>query len=467
MSVVEATDSKQIHIPKEEQVMAKRQNPRQHSSGDWLEMRQLMSGISGIQVNLNAATRTLSITGTESADDVSIQQNDALGTLTVQTKQTDGSVRPQEFAARSVARVFVNLAGRDDLFRFETIGGVRTGKDLQLDLGAGDDTVRMGWADEKSTERANLTTQIDAGAGNDAIGVRIGQLAKNVSATLIADRGAGNEGFVSKILNPSFDQSRVIIAATGGTGDDELAYWGSGRLSSGALVNLRFDGQSGNDSLNFKTQGRIDGRLTAQLIGGADDDDLSAAAVKGSGVGHLNWVVDGGDANDSIKVELRSEGSQSDTTPSNINGGAGDDLAYVPAALNVRNVETQNEIGPVSRSRPIDTFDPILRTQTLETDGRTVEYWSKGTSACGAPVTVLISGGGESIDTWQPIVNDLGKGGLVIAVNKSGYGVPKSPESSSSTALHKSQSPPTFPRLNSTPSCSAFIPRKFELRRQL
>ena len=83
--------------------MAKRQNPRHHSSGDSLEMRQLMSGVSGIQVNLNAATRTLSITGTESADDVSIQQNDGLKTLTVLTRQADG---------------------------------VRTGNDLQLHIGA-------------------------------------------------------------------------------------------------------------------------------------------------------------------------------------------------------------------------------------------------------------------------------------------------------------------------------------------
>ena len=130
--------------------------------------------------HLTHAGSTLVVRGDAAADQVTITQDDARGTLTVTGVDSKSAV----FSSAKVGSIQVNLGGGDDRFEYATVHGVRNPKRLNVDLGAGDDTGIIRWADDGGVVRRGLTLVANGGTGDDAIGVRVGRLGAGTTVSL-------------------------------------------------------------------------------------------------------------------------------------------------------------------------------------------------------------------------------------------------------------------------------------------
>ena len=98
------------------------------------------------------------------------------------------------------------------------------------------------------------------------------------------------------------------------------------------------------------------------------------------------------------------------------------DTGLLPPRVWARSVEQSRTPTPYElRLGPLPTFNPVLPTQTISREGRTVEYHSSGTAKPGQPVVVLMTGFGGDIDYWQTVPGRIADGSQVIAVNRPGY----------------------------------------------
>jgi CubicO group peptidase (beta-lactamase class C family)/dienelactone hydrolase len=395
--------------------------PKPAFGSEVLEIRQLLSSNS-VVVSFNRAAQTLTVVGSEHADHVSISQNDAMRTLTVVTSQTDQPEASQQFPAQLIDRIMLRLGDGDDHFEYETVGRVRTAKTIALNLGSGDDTAGIAWAEDGNMSVASLSLNVTAGDGDDAVGTRIGRVGACVKTSINVDLGSGNDGFAAEALNPNGFRSALSVNVRGGNGNDEILYFGSEMLAGRSSTNIRLDGESGNDSIEFHNMGQINGSLSATIVGGADDDMLTSSAVDGSGSGQYTSSNQGGSGNDTIIVDQRNTGRRSYSVTSSADGGAGDDAVIISPSTRVRSAESTNPISARTRPEFSEPFYPVLPTSIVKAGTRTIEYWTRGKSDPNAPVVVLLTGAGGSIDSWLPITSSLNDVGQIIAVNKPGFG---------------------------------------------
>ena len=122
---------------------------------------------------LLAATGTLSddggqltIAGTAEAESIVLTLDSRQNRFTL----SQGQAEQQVFSVETVRALQVNLGAGDDQFEFKTLGTLRQALNVNVDGGAGNDTVRIRWADDGSIARARLTAVVTGGAGDDAIG---------------------------------------------------------------------------------------------------------------------------------------------------------------------------------------------------------------------------------------------------------------------------------------------------------
>jgi CubicO group peptidase (beta-lactamase class C family)/pimeloyl-ACP methyl ester carboxylesterase len=381
-----------------------------------LEPRMLMAGL---VASLDRSTKTVRVVGTDVADIVSITQNDAMNKLSIAFGQS-GDVT-QQFPSNQVNKVIVQLGQGDDQFFFQSIRDVWNRKDFQLDLGPGDDTGKVLWAEDGGTARADMNLSLNGGDGSDAFATRVGRIGFANKTNVEVDMGRGDDGFVVQLRNPDSAREKHSVSAKGGDGNDSLEFYASGTLARYSVVSVNFDGQEGDDELTVENNGSVDGDLSETLDGGPGDDSISFVG-SGTGKGRLRLSAHGNSGDDTLVVDVRSSKSRPIAADVTVDGGTGDDMSFLPTTLRPRNVEDNKLLTVQNRPTLLESFDPVLPTQILRSENRTVEYWTKGWSPPDAPVVVLLSGAGTSIDSWSAIVPGLNSVGQVISVNKPGYG---------------------------------------------
>lgn len=357
---------------------------------------------------------TLVVSGTAGANAVTVTQDDRAGTLTV----TGVGAKPAVFRAATVGTVAVNLYGGDDRFEYATAGDVTCARQLRIDLGDGDDTAAVRWADgARDSARGNLIAVVSGGAGSDAIGLRVGQLAPGTSATVRADGGAGDDALGAQVLAPG--RGGILdVALRGGAGNDNISTYTTGDLPAGGRAGFDLAGDAGDDSISVNAAGRVAGAFTARADGGAGNDQLALVATDVTGPRNLKVALIGGAGDDQFAA--LSDARTADVTA---DGGAGTDSGLLATGTTARSIEAARAPTPYELTPdPLPTFNPVLPTTTLARDGRTVEYHSAGTSKPGEPVVVLLTGFGGTIDYWQTVPAALASKSQVIAVNRPGYG---------------------------------------------
>ncbi|MBY0458619.1 MAG: alpha/beta fold hydrolase, partial [Gemmataceae bacterium] len=312
----------------------------------------------------------------------------------------------------------VNLRGGDDRFDFATVGAVRNAKQLRVDLGDGDDTAVIRWADDPGAHaRAGFTTVVSGGTGADALGFRVGTLTSGAEAVIRADGGAGADALGVQSLAPGRG-AKLDVTLRGGAGDDTIGTYSYGDLVAGAAVSYDHAGGAGNDSVSVNAAGQVAGAFSARVEGGAGNDQLALNAVGVTGPTKPRAALSGGDGDDQL-VTLANAGAAEVTA----DGGPGTDSGLLVGGVTARGVEqaraaTNYDLHP----GPLPAFNPVLPTATLTRASRTVEYYSAGTAQPGEPVVVLLTGFGGTIDDWQTVPGKLAARAQVVAVNRPGYG---------------------------------------------
>lgn len=362
--------------------------------------------------HLTHAGFTLVVRGDAAADQVTITQDDARGTLTVTGVDSKSAV----FSSAKVGSIQVNLGGGDDRFEYATVHGVRNPKRLNVDLGAGNDTGIIRWADDDGVARRGLTLVANGGTGDDAIGVRVGRLGAGTTVSPRLLGGGGNDALGVQSLAPAAGAALHVVAR-GGAGADSLGAYSTGNLSASGRAAYDLRGDGGDDEVSVNVAGRINGSFSARLDGGAGDDQISINATNAAGRGRVRATLLGGSGNDQFAalgdpLVMRAL----------VKGGPGVDAGLLPPRVRARSVEQSQPPTPYElRLGPLPTFSPVLPTQTISREGRTVEYHSSGTAKPGQPVVVLMTGFGGDIDYWQTVPGRIADGSQVIAVNRPGY----------------------------------------------
>jgi CubicO group peptidase (beta-lactamase class C family) len=373
-----------------------------------LETRALFAATAA----LGADGKELAITGSSAADSIVL----SLDGRTRQFTLVEAHASPQVIPAAGVRTLRVNLGAGNDNLDFKTVGTVRESLTVIIDGAEGDDTIRLRWADDGSTARGSLTATVKGGDGNDAIGFRVGALAGGATATLQADGDQGNDALAVQSLAAAA-KNALRVAFHGGAGDDTLVAYQSGNLTARSRASYDFSGDDGNDSLTLNLAGRLAGAFSGNMDGGSGDDQLSIDATNARGSNALHSMLLGGEGDDEFDVLARS--GNTDVT---VDGGTGTNTGLLIGRVRATHVQERRE--PTNyelRTGPLPTFNPVLPTQTIERDGRSIEYFAGGRSDPDKPVVVLLTGFGGDIDYWQSVPGELIKGSQVIAVNRPGY----------------------------------------------
>lgn len=192
----------------------------------------------------------LTVTGTDSADDISIRP---VRGSTTQVTATVNSI-PKVFDLAEIDQVFINsLAGNDRV----SIDGQLT-LDVTVDGGAGNDLLKTG-AGNDSVLGGDGDDEIESGAGNDSINGGAGN-----------DKLRGGNGDDNILGDVGNDQ------AWGGTGNDTLDGGDGDDVLRGEAGQDQLFGQAGNDTL----EGGAD---TDTLDGGDGTNVLYEDSATGSG----------------------------------------------------------------------------------------------------------------------------------------------------------------------------------------
>src|SRR5262245_20451169 len=201
---------------------------------------------------------TLRIIGDATNNNVAIVDNGAAGIVVT----CDTVASP---AATGIEHVRVDTRGGDDTVTYSrsTAGGNFTGRlDFKAKLGSGNDSFT-----------ANLN-------GNDLVGTA------NVEFDI-----AGNAG----------NDTMTFNAGTTAAGVD---------IASGARLKLGAAGDNGTDSITVAYAGKLDGKLTVQDQGGADNDTVAATVALSAGsTGSLTAAVRGGGAGEEGEDEDEDGGA--------------------------------------------------------------------------------------------------------------------------------------------------------------
>ena len=381
---------------------------------------------SAAAVSWNLATRCVQIAGTADRDFVSVEQNDTLGTLVVTTRTANadnaGIPLRQTFSLDAIREIRADLGGGDDDFEFVTRGDATRAIRLIVNGGKGDDGVRLELGGSTSPFRASFNAEVNLGDGDDGLGVRTRSIDRSAGIRLMARMGAGDDIAQLELQSPAGARASLVANIFGEKGNDSLDAFTLDGLHRTSTVFVLLDGGDGDDTLSHSAKGRINGCLQSQLAGGHGNDSLffDASSIKGNG--RLVPVLKGQTGNDHLSMLLPSATRRSPR--GKINGGKGRDLAYSQGRVKELRVEgiaseptMQQEL-----AKAVIAFQDTLPTQVLRIRGRAVEYWTAGQSSHDKPVVLLISGQGESLQTWSPIASQLAATGQVIAVNRPGFG---------------------------------------------
>lgn len=197
--------------------------------------------------------------------------------------------------------------------------------------GSGADTIST------TTNSQNAELVLSSGAGADQIDATL--LGAGVSGSAgvkaVVDAGAGND-LVGIMASASSGDAYYDLSVLGGGGSDTLSStFDSPYGTQTTTANVYMNGGAGSDRLYSRfsdTSGTAGATIENVLMGGRGNDYVAASITSGVGVGAalaaLN-MVDGGTGSDTIMASVRiSDGRLNDGVENKVLGGSGSDLIF-------------------------------------------------------------------------------------------------------------------------------------------
>jgi len=258
----------------------------------------------------------LSVTGTDSADDVSIVQDDDNDVLTVYDTATPITTVP----SHQIKKIYVNLQDGDDAFFYGTPNGAKRvdfDKKVKIDLGAGNDDAlidfRGGGIGGKVVIFAKLDIQVKAGDGDDELVTHFNQM-QGAAVSLSADMGNGDDTFFGGIWGDLSQGANVKFDVRGNKGYDSLSMWNTFDNSAysydsidinNSTLDIHLDGGDQDDQLSVLQSGQINSRYKLRIDAGTGADTAGAyIALQPGSVGNVQAQVKGQGGDDNLDLEI-------------------------------------------------------------------------------------------------------------------------------------------------------------------
>jgi hypothetical protein len=192
----------------------------------------------------------------------------------------------------------VVLDGQKEIFR----QAANTVTKLQVITGAGNDQVAIHLTETGGVLAPSLEVDIDTGAGDDTVSCTCENIATAIRANV--NLGAGNDHLVGTSIN-SAATANDVEHIDGGAGDDQIECV---QVNPAGTVSTVMDGGTGNDRLFGHLIGsQATANLSFTAIGGEGDDAIDLLA-EGEAHGQLSFAIQGGDGADRIGLTFALAG---------------------------------------------------------------------------------------------------------------------------------------------------------------
>jgi len=300
------------------------------------------------------------IIGDSGANAVTVT-HDGAGNVTATCDSAAGS-------GSNIKKIIIDTKGGDDTVNLSVTGNLTTRLDLDLNLGAGNDTANLKFA----AISTRLKLRADLGAGNDVLGVNLDQEIRpgakvdldvkgsdgadtwNLSANEVRsgaelkasfDGGRHNDTLNVFLGDPIDSGAEVTIIGRGGDGNDSLKVdattFGTGaNIAAGAELKVSLDGGNGADTLDVSYDGDVDGKFDVGLAGGPGNDTVTANVTVNSGsTGEIRARVNGGSGNDNLTLNVFDLSAGMADIKARLDGGAGFDTCVTTPNVEKKNCE--------------------------------------------------------------------------------------------------------------------------------
>jgi hypothetical protein len=207
----------------------------------------------------------LQVTGDDAANAVVVVDDghgDVTATITTGATVVSGG-------GKGVSKIVIRGNGGDDTLDYRLTATMLRAEDLDIDMGAGNDRVRMDLYRGISGVPLNLS--VAGGAGNDSAEIRFGTI-NNANVNVHAALGAGADTFSLIMFSGLTGNSHMTVDAAGNGGADKVDMNLMGKIDAGATLDIHAaNSADANDRLVVRYKGELDGKLNVTVDQAAVD----------------------------------------------------------------------------------------------------------------------------------------------------------------------------------------------------
>ncbi len=231
----------------------------------------------------------LEINGDDAANAI-VVTDDGHGGVTA-TITTGGSV--VSGGGKGVSKVVINAGGGNDSLDYRLTANRLNAEDLNIDMGAGNDHVRLDLY--RGVSGVPLNLNLDLGAGNDSAEVLFGPV-DNADVKVKAALGAGADSLTFVMFNGLSGKSHLALDVAGGGGADRVDVNVMGKIDAGSTLDVHAaNTASADDRFVVRYKGELDGKLNVTIDQAAAGYGVQGYfALEAASAGKLTTSVDDG-----------------------------------------------------------------------------------------------------------------------------------------------------------------------------
>jgi hypothetical protein len=270
---------------------------------------------------LSLIGHTLLIQGSN-ANDVVTVRDDGIGDVTANI--TAPGVN-KSITAHSVQKVVIQPGNGNDHVTYQLTGNLKVASNLEVDLGSGDDTVKLDYS--KGISAPLVGVQLNGGKGSDTVDAVFGAV-QGTALSVNAQLGSRNNHFFASLGNVA-GAARVALKVHGGAGFNGILVQEQGAIGALAQVNLEADAGGGPDTVHVNYQGLLSGKLNILVNGGTKFDLLASDVTLSTGSkGNLKDMIFGGPGDDLLVLRVYGQTSKLHSYLAQIDGGLGVNVGF-------------------------------------------------------------------------------------------------------------------------------------------
>ena len=169
-------------------------------------------------------------------------------------------------SASGVQQILINSKGGNDDIDYALTGKLTTSEQLKLNLGNGNDRVRLDYS--KGVSAPSLKIDVDGGGGDQDITALFGAIA-NTDLDVSANLGNGWDHFSAFFNGNLTGAANVDVNVHGGRGIEGVNVQIDGNIGAAAKLGVEAFLGTQNSTLHVNYKGQLDGRLAILEQGGS------------------------------------------------------------------------------------------------------------------------------------------------------------------------------------------------------